>query len=90
MPHLACSYHANFDLRGANLEGAFLYRSDLSGSDLRGVNLTGAMFGDVNIKNADLRDVKGLTREQLAGTLNADTAQLPDYLDLSLLSKEES
>ncbi len=42
------------DLRGANLEDAYLDGADFSGTDLRGANLKSAYLSGANFNNADL------------------------------------
>ena len=43
------------ELRGADLNVAWLIGTDLSGADLRGADLSGAKLGGANLSQADLR-----------------------------------
>jgi hypothetical protein len=47
-------YRAFLDLRGANLQGAYLQKADLVGANLVGADLEGADLGSANLQGADL------------------------------------
>lgn len=47
---------ANFDLRGAKLDGAVFTRADLRGVDLTGASLRGALFFSTNLEGALFTD----------------------------------
>ncbi|VAW38397.1 hypothetical protein MNBD_CHLOROFLEXI01-3306 [hydrothermal vent metagenome] len=60
------------DLRGANLQGAGLYKANLEGADLRKVKLHDAYLVGANLRNANV------TIEQLATARNLKYAAMPD------------
>ena len=79
-----------------DLHGAFMRRTDLSGTRLVGANLSGAdaqgaSFRDADLKDAnldgtvlkgaDLRGSKNLTIEQLSRAVIDEDTALPDYIN---------
>ena len=86
--------------RPLDIHGAFIRRTDLSGTSLRGANLAGADATNASFRNvdfegallrgtilrgADLRDAKNLTVEQLSGAIIDDHTILPAYIDRTKL-----
>jgi uncharacterized protein YjbI with pentapeptide repeats len=86
--------------RPLDIHGAFVRRTDLSGTSLRGANLTGAdatnaIFRDVDfegallggtiLRGADLTGAKNLTVEQLSAAIIDDRTILPGYIDRARL-----
>jgi uncharacterized protein YjbI with pentapeptide repeats len=65
------------DLTGTDLTGANLAGADLAGATLDGTILTGANLRAVHLEGADLSRCRGLTENQLNGTLVDDSTQLP-------------
>jgi len=65
------------DLRGANLEAAFLGTADLSHSDLRGCNLTDTVLIETNLAFSDLRETTGLEQCRLRLAIGVKFALLP-------------
>ena len=79
-----------------DVRGAFIRRTDLSGTSLREANMAdadasnaifrGADFADAVLqgtilRGADLTDAKNLTVEQLSGAVIDDHTILPNYID---------
>jgi uncharacterized protein YjbI with pentapeptide repeats len=86
--------------RPLDVHGAFIRRTDLSGTSLRGANLAGAdatnaSFRDVDfegallrgtvLRGADLTDARNLTVEQLSTAIIDDRTILPEYIDRAKL-----
>lgn len=85
------------DLRGANLKGAILFRTnlthaDLRGADLRGASLAGSYLYQANLCGADLRGasfetrLKGaeLYRVELDGARFDESTRLPFSMSAAL------
>jgi uncharacterized protein YjbI with pentapeptide repeats len=78
------------DLQNASLKDADLRGADLSWSNLTGVNLTGARLDGANFEKAklsktilngtSLAEVKGLTKQQIAGAVTDGRTVWPKYL----------
>jgi uncharacterized protein YjbI with pentapeptide repeats len=86
--------------RPLDIHGAFIRRTDLSGTSLRGANLAGADATNASFRNvdfdgallrgtilrgADLTDAKNLTIDQLSTAIIDDRTVLPTYIDRSKL-----
>lgn len=86
--------------RPLDIHGAFVRRTDLSGTSLRGANLAGAdatnaIFRNVDfagarlsgtiLRGADLTGAKNLTIEQLSAAIIDDGTILPSYIDRTRL-----
>jgi uncharacterized protein YjbI with pentapeptide repeats len=83
-----------------DIHGAFVRRTDLSGTSLRGANMSGAdatnaIFRGVDfdgailrgtvLRGADLSDAKNLTIEQLSEAVIDKGTILPNYIDRARL-----
>jgi uncharacterized protein YjbI with pentapeptide repeats len=86
--------------RPLDIRGAFIRRTDLSGTSLRGANLAGADATNASFRNvdfdgallrgtilrgADLTDAKNLTIDQLSTAIIDDRTVLPAYIDRAKL-----
>jgi uncharacterized protein YjbI with pentapeptide repeats len=86
--------------RPLDVHGAFIRRTDLSGTSLRGANLAGADASNASFRNvdfdgallrgtilrgADLTDAKNLTVDQLSTAIIDDRTILPAYIDRTKL-----
>jgi len=86
--------------RPLDIHGAFIRRTDLSGTSLRNANLAGADATNASFRNvdfdgallrgtilrgADLTDAKNLTVDQLSTAIIDDRTVLPAYIDRSKL-----
>jgi uncharacterized protein YjbI with pentapeptide repeats len=86
--------------RPLDIHGAFVRRTDLSGTSLRSANLAGADATNANFRNvdfegalltgtilrgADLTGAKNLTVEQLSAAIVDDRTILPSYIDRATL-----
>jgi uncharacterized protein YjbI with pentapeptide repeats len=86
--------------RPLDIHGAFIRRTDLSGTSLRGANLAGAdaanaSFRDVDfdgallqgtiLRGADLTNAKNFTVDQLSTAIIDDRTILPAYIDRAKL-----
>lgn len=91
---------AREDRPSLDIHGAFVRRTDLSGTSLRGANLRGAdatnaVFRDADfdgafldgtiLRGADLSGAKNLTAEQLSTAIIDDRTILPAYIDRAKL-----
>ncbi|MBS7537890.1 pentapeptide repeat-containing protein [Ancylobacter lacus] len=88
--------HGEDTARRLDIHGAFVRRTDLSGTSLRGANMAGAdatnavfrhadfagahLRGTI-LRGADLTGAKNLTVEQLAEAVIDDSTILPSYID---------
>jgi uncharacterized protein YjbI with pentapeptide repeats len=90
--------------RPLDVHGAFIRRTDLSGTSLRGANLAGADATNASFRNvdfdgallrgtilrgADLSDAKNLTVEQLSTAIIDDRTVLPAYIDRAKILEKQ-
>jgi uncharacterized protein YjbI with pentapeptide repeats len=90
--------------RPLDIHGAFIRRTDLSGTSLRGANLSGADATNASFRNvdfdgallrgtilrgADLSDAKNLTVEQLSTAIIDDRTILPGYIDRAKILEKQ-
>jgi uncharacterized protein YjbI with pentapeptide repeats len=73
------------NIRGVNLENAYLIGANLSESNLSQVNfqnafLVEARFDDANLEGANLNRAGGLTCDQIKSAVIDESTHLPDYI----------
>jgi uncharacterized protein YjbI with pentapeptide repeats len=88
--------------RPLDIHGAFIRRTDLSGTSLRGANLAGADATNASFRNvdfdgallrgtilrgADLTNARNLTIDQLSTAIIDDRTILPVYIDRAKLRR---
>lgn len=68
------------NLSGTSLRHANLANADASGAVFRGADFAGANLAGTRLIGADLTGAKNLTIEQLRGAITDQTTKLPDYI----------
>jgi len=68
-------------MKQARLDGAVLIKADLAKADLTEADLTEANLREADLTGADLTEARGMTQEQLDGTIGSlSNIQLPEGL----------
>jgi uncharacterized protein YjbI with pentapeptide repeats len=73
------------DLSGTSLRGADMSDADATNAVFRGADFAGARLRGAILRGADLTGAKNLTIEQLAEAVVDDSTILPSYIDRTKL-----